>query len=376
MSIFENVRYCVALRAKPGEYLALGMLREDVAERLLPRLIFAPPKRDDPNQTSFLDGEFVFDLGRLMGSTWLFRPFLADVTHLFGVYGSNLERWLMPALRQASFDGLLPIPCLALRDIDGENLGSLVACLNVVGGHAAIVVSLEEAFEQASLQTMASRLTAAGVDLSKCAILANLSDADFSIPELAAPIMEGVAESIAETGRWGRVVLQGSNYPEGAIPADPSSSKIIHRGEWMSFSACEFKSDRLRQIVLFGDFGADHGAIDFSGGGRARPYLRYAIDDGWMIVRGANDRRWEGEMRTVAKSIVGHPSFGGRQSSAADATIYRMATGAVSKSKPYEWRAINMCRHVSKVMEDIGFREGFELTKVEVVAVAEQESLL
>lgn len=352
--------------------LALQMLRDDVADRLLPRLIFAPPEEGDSAQSTFLDQPIVFDLVRQLDNTWLYRPFLADVSFIVEAHGSDFNRWLAPALRSAATRGYLAVPCMSLS-LASEGF---FRCLTHSNGHAGIVVNLEEAFEQEGLKKFAADLAAFDFDSRNCVIVVDLSDADFSDPEAAAPILEGVVESVATIAPWAKVVVQGSNYPEGPIPAEPNSTALVHRGEWISYMSARSEIMRLSANAVFGDFGADHGRVDFKGGGRARPYLRYAVDDAWMIVRGANDRRWLDEMKKIAAKIVSHSSFGGSESSNADTMISKMGTGQITSGKPFEWRALNMCRHISKVIEDIGKVEGFELEKVAVEIREEQGRLI
>jgi hypothetical protein len=372
VKLFEQIRYCVALRKKPGEMLALQMVRDDVADRILPRLIFAPPPQVDPAQSTFLEERIVFDLCRQLENTWLYRPLLVDISFVIDAYGIDFENWLSPALKGAAMSGYLTVPCVSLALVND----SYFQCLENSNGYSAIVINLEEAFEQERLVKFASDLGASGYRSRNCVVVVDLSDADFSNPETAAPIMAEVVESVAATAPWAKIVVQGSNYPEGAIPAEPNSVALVHRGEWITFRDASSEIGRTGENVVFGDFGADHGRIDFKGGGRARPYLRYAIDDGWMIVRGANDRRWLDEMKIVAGKIVSHKSFGGTETSNADAMISKMGSGQIASGKPFEWRALNMCRHISKVIEDIGRLEGFELEKQAVEVQANQEPFL
>jgi hypothetical protein len=185
----------------------------------------------------------------------------------------------------------------------------------------------------------------------------DLSEADLSGPDRFAKFAIGRLVQLHEIGTWPRIVLQTTNYPR-TNPASKNGQKTISRAEWLVWQRVIELDPKIRDFVMFGDFGADHGHIDFSSVGRAYTHLRYATEAGWLIVRGG--AKWT-TIRSVAQRIIKSGSFSGELFSAGDEFIATRARGLAGVGGPTIWRWVNMNHHMTLMVASLGALYGIPI---------------
>ena len=361
MTFLDGIHYGCALRAKPGELSALAMLRDDVAEKVLPRLIIAPEKERNSLQLNLLTDVGQLNLLPGLKSSWPYRPAIIDVTHVLDQFGRNeLAKWLAPALMEAGKAGSSILPCVRAKDLTDDLITGFQVAVHNGLGYFALSVDMMEATDEVIICELVSKLKQYDLDTTKCVILADFI-ADFGDAETAAPVLEHAFKTLSRSAQWLKIILQSSAYPE-KNPASENSVVLVPRGETFAFKLAVAQLRESSHPTLFGDFGADSSKVSFGPSkGRCYPHLRYALNDSWMVVRGSNSGRFNDQMKKVAQQIVDHDGFSGAGFSEADARIQNIADGVMTAGTASDWRAINMCRHITTIINRLGDDLGFDV---------------
>jgi hypothetical protein len=190
-------------------------------------------------------------------------------------------------------------------------------------------------------------------------VIADFSDSDFSQPEIVAPVIGGVLQTLQETGQWQHLVFQGTNYPQ-SNPATADSNHIILRNEWHAWRQAVKFDPVTAEYMMFGDYAADSAKLEFAtSAARAIRHYRYAVPDAWIVQRGAASGSDESVMRAVCRKLVDSPQFAGRGFSWADNYIFLSAHGQAGPGNSQIWRAVNTAHHITRVVADIGLVRGF-----------------
>lgn len=361
-----KVAYSPALRMKAGELEGVQALSADIADLVLPRFIIPPAKERDPKQYTLLETAAQPDFGGTLASYWPLRPVLMDATYIIDEYGrGNLADWLPAMFSRARTRSVSAIPAALLSDLGEAEAAAFRGAIGETEPvRFAIVVPfatiLERDFE-AEIMAATDRL---GLKPVECAIVADFSAADFSDPQLVAPVITAALERLQEVGRWHFVIFQGTHFPE-KNPAADGAQELWPRNEWKAWClAVEFNPSTADHMI-FGDFAADCAKIAFNGsGGMAICHLRYATKEFWIVQRATKNGRVKDKMRSVCKSIVEGGRFAGSGFSTADATIVEIAEGGAGPGNAKTWRQLNTTHHIAQVISDIENVKGAAVKEV------------
>jgi hypothetical protein len=183
------------------------------------------------------------------------------------------------------------------------------------------------------------------VSAEDCIIILDLADADLSQTDEFAKFVADWLFKLRSYGAWAKIIVQGSNYPI-KNPAQQDTQVVIERSEWLLWNRIIKLDNAIKSFSMFGDFGADSSLIDFNGSGRAITHLRYAFDDGWLVVRGGKKPQ---TMKSVVQRITLSDRFSGELYSWGDEFIGTLARTSLGVGNPMIWRAVNMNHHMTLV---------------------------
>jgi hypothetical protein len=375
MLALQNKLYTAALRWKKGEMEALGSLDEPSKERLLPHLIFPPVGARDIEKGRVLSrDEFsLLQVGRLQ-KYWTGRPCLADFRFLrFDAdKGSDAAR-LNELLTLSRKFGCKVIPVMD-HHTDPYRLGAIGGHIRVSNYGAAIRIGLGDL--QSDLEGILKALpNSVQIAPSDCILIVDLGEATISDPKAFSKFTAEWIDRLHQFGMWKRIIVEASSYPI-KNPATPNSETTAPRNEWMSWVQLVEQDRGILEWASFGDFGADHGHIDFDGGGRTVKHLRYATTDNWIIGRGGEQTaEHDGTIHTVARRIIGSGQFMGEGYSAGDEFITQCADRA-STGNGSTWRWANMVHHMTLATSRVADLIGVPFERPQRVPVMKQISLL
>lgn len=364
------VLYSPALRMKAGELLGLKDLAADIADRILPRLIVPPPaERKGELEPELFAGERFPDVSKALSTHWTGRPVLLEATYLLREFGrERLGLWLPRMFDSARNANVHAIPLVSAKHFRSDDAVHYQAAIefDAILKFGIVFSSGDLADDERVKQTLA-QIERIGLQPQDCVVIADFHDAEFSDPDLVAPIVSGVLEFLQAAAPWQQIIFQGTSYPD-TNPATPDSCEIVPRNEWLAWKKAVRFAPETAQHLTFGDYAADCAKISFKGGGAAPiRHYRYTTSDAWLVQRGSDSGTYARIMRDVCLKIEKNPQFSGRTFSAGDEYIYQTAHYDGGPGSAKEWRGVNTSHHITRVVTDIGAIRGFsfEQTRVE-----------
>lgn len=216
-------------------------------------------------------------------------------------------------------------------------------------------------FSEVEPDTISKGLQEVGARPEDTVVFVDFTGADLT-PEIAAGSVAGVFDFLNECAVWARIVFQGSAFP-AKNPADAGADKLVPRDEWKTFLAAMRECSVEREVIAYGDFGADCGEMAFSTRGSGRPirHLRYTTSDHTLVVPGGKEGQDRDVMKQVFQRILDSGHFAGQHYSYADDRIWRGAKGLDGCGNASMWREWNTAHHLTRVVRDLRALEGIKL---------------
>jgi len=231
--------------------------------------------------------------------------------------------------------------------IDAYRSSVLSAHIRSSKSGGAIRIRLAD-LDEATLEKMLTSIVAtSGTNESDLLLIVDLCEAEISDPTSFAQFTSGWLEKLHQMGQWKRVIVEASSFPR-RNPAPDNGNVTVSRNEWASWKKVVETDASILQWAQFGDFGADHGQIEFSGGGRTITHVRYATERNWIVERGGEPTKThDGSIRTVAKNILKSGEFFGEDFSAGDAFLSLCGSNEGGPGNAATWRFANMAHHIT-----------------------------
>jgi hypothetical protein len=369
MHPIDDKFYSPKLRKKLGELTAVLELDTPSKDRILPVFVEPPLEASENNALSH-DALIDVQVGKY-STYWARRPFIWDSRFLRfdndnGVDAARIAQFLELARRA----GAKPIPVVE-PTTNYYRTAAVATHSRLSKSGCAIRVSFAQLPNQELRQVIEAQLSNLGSQPSDCLLLIDLADADVSQPEEFAKFLTEWLYKLRSFGSWARIIPHGSNYPL-KNPAKTNSSTFVQRSEYIAWQHAAQLDPDIKTFSIFGDFGADHGHIDFESGGRAIPHLRYADFLGWHVFKGG--KTWE-TIRDVCKGIAALSTFSGETHSAGDEFIFSRARGLAGLGTPTIWRSVNMNHHLTVVTQQLGEFLGSPVEAVRTRRKAVQEEM-
>ena len=367
--------YSPALRMKSGELLGLFELAPDVADSILPRLIAPPPAERKGERIPMLEvGDQSPDVSRALSVNWPKRPVLLEATYLIREFGRDrLGLWLPKMFDSARKAYALPIPLVTSKELLGHDVAPYRACIDPTASiKLGVVFKADDLVDDEGLKRVLAVIDSLGIQAEHCVAIADFPNEEFANPDVVAPVIGGVLETLQSAAKWRQIIFQGTSYPKKNLAA-PGGCHIAPRNEWLAWKKAVQFDPATTDYLMFGDYAADHARMSFKGGAAAPiPHYRYTAHDAWLIQRGSDKGTWSAVMRDVCRRIVQHPEFAGRNFSAADETIFQTASVGGSVGKPTDWRGINTTHHITRVVTDIGAIRGMTFRQAAIAEFQDQ----
>ncbi|MER8565951.1 beta family protein [Mesorhizobium sp. M0924] len=374
----KHFLYSPALRMKAGELLGLYDLAPDISDCIVPRLIVPPPsERKGELEPQLLAGERFPDVSKALCTHWPKRDVLLESTHLLREFArSRLSLWLPRMFESARRANARPIPLVAAKDLVRDDIAAYRAAIDISAPlKFGIVFSSGELADDERLNQVQGAIEQLGIQPSDCVVIADFHDAEFSDPDVVAPIIAGVLDTLQTSAHWQQIIFQGTSYPE-TNPAAPGSCETIPRNEWLAWKQAVGFDPETANYLTFGDYAADCAKMKFKSGGAVPiPHYRYATADEWLVQRGLQQGNHSTIMRDVCKQLVQNPKFAGRTFSAADDYIYKTAHHGAGPGAAKEWRGVNTTHHITRVVIDIGASRGLAFGRTAVEDLNRQTEL-
>lgn len=359
--------YSPALRMKTGELEGLRHLAPDVSDCVLPRLIIPPNGERSNAMPELFESKRTPDIGYLLAGAWR-RPVLVDSSYIMDEFGREyLDDWLPPMFQRAREQETCPAPVALLRDINQFPTGFRNSIARSDRVKFGIRVNSAELIESGLSEEVTRALFNLDLEASDCIVIADFGDADFSEPDIVAPIIGGTLERLQEIGLWQKIVFQGSNFPD-KNPAPEDGVIFWPRNEWRAWRIAVNFDPATAEQMTFGDYAADCSKMEFKGvAAKAIRHLRYTAGEFWRIQRGPKLGADHDAMHKVYSRIAGSADFLGSPFSQADAYIAEAATyGSTPHGSAKTWRQLNTTHHITHVVKDIAKVRGVRIAEAPI----------
>lgn len=337
----EEKFYSVALRAKQGEFRACSELDDECKVRLLPCFI-VPPLSSKKDNALTVD-EMTEAVVRSISVHWRSRPCILDLRFMSSDAGRDLDATridnLLARMRAARCQ---VIPMVDLTT-DFHRVAAASTHITSTNSGAAIRLTLKDLNISELKQLLDTQLANLNVPSNDCLVILDFSEADLSNPSDFAEFARHWLFQLRSFGPWYKIIMQATSYPR-SNPAGLHGTHDVGRNEWYIWERLLVLDASIKEFTMFGDFGADHGKIDFDGGGAPIPHLRYATSLNWKVFRGGAKRE---TITSVTKRIVESEAFLGEFFSAGDEYISNRSRGVGPVGTATDWRSVNMNHHMT-----------------------------
>jgi len=354
---FDHRHYVPCLRWKQGEYQAVSRLPIMVKENFTP-LIEAPEigwDHENSRQAKTID-EHLAPFAKRIYRKWGQQACFVDLGILAPFTG--MESGVHPL--RFVFDQLRTMECEAIpvtepgrdkafqrevkRTLDKDRFG---VCLRI---------PIEQAAKDLLRAEVDSLLSALGARPQNCDLVLDLDAPNFVPLDGFSRAILAVVTRLPHLREWRTFAVLGTSFPE-TVAGIRKGGERIQRYEWQLYKllATCFNDAGIR-LPTFGDHVIAHPKVLDLDMRLVKPSatIRYAIEDGWYVVKGENVRDYKFEQyRELSKNVVNSPYYYGSTFSWGDEYIMNCATGVGKTGNLSMWRQVGTNHHVTVVTQDI-----------------------
>lgn len=349
-----NKSYFPILKSKQGEFNALGGLREDTKEALIPTIDITPNK-----STVRTFGQHLDKICEHIASKW--GGELPIAFDLFDIQpDQRTEKNEHPAthfFRSAHAAGLRVIPCCGLdRDTAYENAIAKI----VPKAEASVIMRLQREDLHAptiAIPRLQELLAKFGTSTEYTTVLIDLREVHDSYTPLLNPL-QNLIDALMKMGIWNELVVAGSAMPKSVAAKIPQSSQgfVVRTEEqlWRDLN------DQIDGTVRFGDYTVVNpeyvDLVPRIFANTMGPSIRYTTDDAWLIARGSSFQKHPkryGQYYDLAQIIQSSPIFKGADYSSGDEYIADRAAGNGTTGNPGTWLSAGINHHIVAIVEKL-----------------------
>ncbi|MFF3856555.1 beta family protein [Micromonospora sp. NPDC002575] len=335
-------RYWPVLKARAGEFKALGQLRDHQVNLIHP-LFELSPSNDSPTKNGL---KFVRQVregvpaGLVLGVDTTYVRVNDDGRPLIMEIASDLAQ-----------SGIPVVPVIRLHDPDEQ----LAACGEAARLHSGTAIvrlgSLATDPDPVADSSRLSRaLSIARISSEQCHLVVDMaevsSDRDVSRAEQVA---RNVLDSLGNQG-WASIVVASGAMPSSLTSLPRNVATPLTRWDWKLW---EKLADRDPD---FGDYAIAHPTPPGAGARGPLPSLRYTASGNWWIYRwarhqtGGNDSFYDLCQALVASE---HWPTEGSDFSWGDSELARCARRQPGPGNATQWRAWGTSHHLAHVMSEL-----------------------
>jgi hypothetical protein len=353
---FGPQHYVPCLRWKQGEYQAVRSLSEATKDFITP-LIEVPEKGFDfetQSDKKSID-EHLAPFAKRVSEKWGDRPCFVDLKLIPA--SERMQGGIHPVrfvFDQLELKGCAAVPVTGLNRDAQYHIAVLESVARGPRG-VCIRITLEEA-AKSSLRFAVEALLADKAPMEECDFILDLEAPNFLPVDGFARLIESLIRQLPFLNRWRTFSMIGTSFPS-TMGEIQTSEATIPRNEWLLYKQLvpALRKSGIR-IPAFGDYAINHPEVLQMDMRLLKPAgtIRYATDDGWLIVKGPNVRdNGFGQYVNHCKNVTRSTSFSGSNFSKADKYILDCAAGRASTGNLSTWRWVGTNHHIEKVAQDV-----------------------
>jgi len=215
---------------------------------------------------------------------------------------------------------------------------------------------LDPAFD-ANVGAMLQQL---GVTIADCDVVLDLEAPAWEPQDVLINIVTAAIQASNTMATARSLVLAGTSFPTSMAEVT-GPIQFWPRREWTFFRALStFLGEAVRKPT-FADYAIAGHAYTRMDMRKVKPSatIRYACDDGWIIVKGVNVRdNGFGQYRGCSGTVTGSAHFLGSGFSPGSDYIEQCRDGIASTGSLSTWRWVGSNHHITKVVADLAMMFG------------------
>jgi hypothetical protein len=353
---FDQKHYVPCLQWKQAEYQAIFGL-SSTARNLITPLIEVPEIGFDfetRSETKDVD-EHLAPFANRLCTKWGRAPCFVDVVRI------SPDKLMADGRHPVSFvfDTLRIFGCSAepvtgiARDLRYQRAIKRVVSKDARG--LALRLKIDEAARPNAKEKIDELFAVIGADAENWDLILDLGAPNFVPVEGFTKMIEALIRRLPYLPRWRTFTVIGTSFPS-TMAEIKRSLEMIPRWEWILYNRLVANLSRGSiRVPTFGDYAINHPdplSLDMR---LVKPSasIRYAIDDGWLIVKGPNvrDNRFD-QYRGHCQTVINSGNYMGPGFSQGDKYINACAKGGKTGNLT-TWRNVGTNHHIEKVVRDV-----------------------
>jgi len=269
--------------------------------------------------------------------------------------GTHPAKFLFRELRKA---GCSAIPVTGLdRDKAYQQAVKIISTKCKSG--VCLRISIEEAAKNSFQKDIDYILSELDIQIGNSNMILDLGTPNFQPLDGFSKAIQMIVSKIPYLKKWRTFSIIGTSFPE-TMASIKKGGEIVPRYEWQLYKRLidGMNKSNLR-LPTFGDYAISHPNVLRLDMRVVKPSatIRYAIDDGWFIVKGENVRDEKygkfKQYRGLSKTVVNSQHYYGPTFSWGDKYISECADGNGKTGHLPMWRQVGTNHHIEKVVQDI-----------------------
>lgn len=348
--------YVPILKWRQGEYQALLRLPDVVKIKTVPLIEITPPDFDFESWTpSKSIDEHVAKFATRFRAKWGTRLALLDCGLLDPTELMQDGKHPMQYLCEEAFArGALLVPVIRL----GGNTAycSAVRAANAMMQTGVVLrCSPDEALDPAFNANVGALLQQLGVSIADCDIVLDLEAPNWDPQDVLVNIVSAAIQASNAMATSRSLIVAGTSFP-ASMAEVTGPIQFWPRREWTFFRALLGALGETVRKPTFADYAIAANGYSQMDMRKVKPSatIRYACDDGWIIVKGANVRdNGFGQYRGCSGTVTRSAHFLGSGFSPGSDYIEACRDGTVSTGSLSTWRWVGSNHHITKVVADL-----------------------
>ncbi len=359
-----SIVYIPILKAKEGEYAALGALDLQMRLQIIPLFEIPGVPYDYLNErpAKTLDAHVRGIAGKISASWGGDRPFYLDFSaHSEAETLSDGTYALDAVLAEVKAAQVQAIPVIYTTNSESAVDAAAVYARDTRLG-VCIRLMVADFDEEVDLEhRLDSLLTRMALTESDVDLVLDLKEIQNDV-QTALLLTRAMFAGLPRAEAWRRVILAASSFPEDLRDVDAASTKVLPRKEWDLWKALQRRVERLpRRDILFADYTIAHPSLkDIDPRTMTMSAsIRYTGRDEWVIVKGRGVRQSGFEQyHGLCQRLVQHPAYEGPEFSWGDRYIAETAEGRSGPGNATTWRKVGTNHHITLVTIQLSTPDG------------------
>lgn len=348
--------YVPVLKWRQGEYQALFRLPDWVKDRTIPLIEITPPDFDFESWTpSKSIDDHLAKFAVRFRTKWGSRPAMLDCGLLDSSELMQDGKHPMQYLCEEAFSqNASIIPVLRLDSNEAYQLAVATVNAMMLTG-VALRCSLNEALDPDFDANVSLLLQKIGTTIENCDIILDLEAPNWEPQDVLVNIVATAIHVSNAMVNARNMVLIGTSFP-ASMAEVTGPAQFWPRREWVFFRALLGAMGNTLRKPTFGDYAIATNGYSQMDMRKVKPSatIRYACDDGWIIVKGTNVRdNGFGQYRGCSGTVTRSAHFLGPGFSPGSDYIEACRDGTASTGSLTTWRWVGSNHHITKVVADL-----------------------